>query len=313
MRVLHLNNPAQVASNLVLAQRALGIDSNLVITGNKGLHDNYDHDLSGIDTNSLKGKLETGKRLYDLIKDCDILHYHGQAVSKGYRDLVMWAGIMNKPVILHHHGSEIRNKEYPRIANQLIKHCFVSTPDLLQFVPDAEWLPNPVDLDKIKYSKPNIEGKLRILHAPTNRKIKNTQAIIEVVNELEKDGLEIDFTLAENLEHERLMELIRKNALIIDWLNPDFGIYGVFSIEAMASGRAVICTLTDNFYEKHDLPIISCSPHDLRSTIRDIYFDREHLVDKGKLGYEFVHECHDSVGIAKKVIKKYESILAEEK
>ena len=96
-------------------------------------------------------------------------------------------------------------------------------------------------------------------------------------------------------------------------MNPDFGIYGVFSIEAMASGRAVICTLTDNFYEKHDLPIINCSPHDLRSTIRDIYFDREHLVDKGKLGYEFVHECHDSVGIAKKVIKKYESILAEEK
>ena len=153
MRVLHLNNPAQVASNLVLAQRALGLDSNLVITGNKGLHDNYDHDLSDIDTNSVKGKLETGKRLYNLIKDCDILHYHGQAVSKGYRDLVMWAGIMNKPVILHHHGSEIRNKEYPGIANQLIKHCFVSTPDLLQFVPGAEWLPNPVDLDKIKYSK----------------------------------------------------------------------------------------------------------------------------------------------------------------
>jgi hypothetical protein len=125
--------------------------------------------------------------------------------------------------------------------------------------------------------------------------------------------LEIDFTLAENLEHERLMELIRKNALIIDWLNPDFGIYGVFSIEAMASGRAVICTLTGNFYEKHDLPIINSSPHDLRSTIRDLYFNREHLVDKGKLGYEFVHECHDSVGIAKKVIKKYESILAEEK
>ena len=309
MRVLHLNNPAQVASNLVLAQRALGIESNLVVTGNKGLHGNYDYDLSDIDTNFVQGKLETGKRLYNLIKDCDILHYHGQAVSKGYRDLVMWSGIMNKPVILHHHGSEIRNKEYPRFANQLVKHRFVSTPDLLQFVPDAEWLPNPVNLDKIKYSKPKIEGKLRILHASNNRKIKNTQTIVEVINKLEKDGLEIDFTLAENLEHERLMELIGENALIIDWLNPNFGIYGVFSIEAMASGRAVICTLTDTLYEKYDLPIINCSPHELSSTIRDIYSDREHLVDKGKSGYDFVHKCHDSVGIAKKVIKKYESIL----
>ena len=46
MKVLHLNNPAQVASNLVSAQRKLGIDANLAITGNKRLHDNYDYDLS---------------------------------------------------------------------------------------------------------------------------------------------------------------------------------------------------------------------------------------------------------------------------
>ena len=44
MKVLHLNNPAQVASNLVSAQRKLGIDANLAITGNKHLHDNYDYD-----------------------------------------------------------------------------------------------------------------------------------------------------------------------------------------------------------------------------------------------------------------------------
>ena len=45
MKVLHLNNPAQVASNLVFAQREFGIEANLAITGNKNLHDNYDLSL----------------------------------------------------------------------------------------------------------------------------------------------------------------------------------------------------------------------------------------------------------------------------
>mgnify|MGYP004008397109 FL=1 len=153
MRILHLNNPAQVATNLVNAQRELGIDANLAVTSTKGWHTNFDYNLSDIDSSSLRGKLDIGKKLYNLVKECDILHYHGQAVSQGYRDLVLWSGIMKKPVILHHHGSEIRNKKYPRLANHFVVHKYVSTPDLLEFVPDAEWLPNPVDLTNFQYSK----------------------------------------------------------------------------------------------------------------------------------------------------------------
>ena len=51
--------------------------------------------------------------------------------------------------------------------------------------------------------------------------------------------------------------------MIIDWVNPDFGIYGVFSIESMALGRPVICSLTDSLYENYDLPIISINPANL--------------------------------------------------
>ena len=47
--------------------------------------------LSNIPTKYFLGKFELGRRLYDLIKDCDILHYHGQAISTGYRDLILWA------------------------------------------------------------------------------------------------------------------------------------------------------------------------------------------------------------------------------
>ena len=309
MKVLHLNNPAQVASNLVKAQRELGVDSNLVITGNRRLHDNYDYDLSSIPTKYFQGKLELGRRLYGLIKDCDILHYHGQAISTGYRDLIMWAGIMNKPVILHHHGSEIRNKKPSKFTNDFVKHIYVSTPDLLKSVQNAEWLPNPVNLKKIVYSDLDINEKLVILHAPSDRKIKNTQAIIDAIAPLRDDGLEIELNIAENVEHERLMEMISESHIIVDWVNPDFGIYGVLSIESMGIGRPVICTLTESLYKEYDLPIINCHPNDLSNTIKNLYSTRDKLIDKGKLGYDFVHKYHDSSEIAKKVINRYESIL----
>ena len=309
MRVLHLNNPAQVASNLVSAQRELGIDANLAITGNKRLHDNYDYDLSSIPTKYFRGKFELGRRLYGLIKDCDILHYHGQAISAGYRDLIMWAGIMKKPVILHYHGSEIRNRKSSKFTNDFVKHIYVSTPDLLKSVQSAEWLPNPVNLEKIVYSNLDINEKLVILHAPSNRKIKNTQAVINAIDTLKDEGIEIELNLAENVEHERLMGMISESNLIVDWVNPDFGIYGVLSIESMATGRPVICTLTDSLYKEYDLPIINCHPNDLSNTIRNLYSTRDKLINKGKLGYDFVHKYHDSSEIAKKVINRYESIL----
>ena len=187
MKVLHLNNPAQVATNLVKAQKELGVDATLAVTSTKGWHTNFDHNLSKVNTSSIKGKIDIGKKLYDLIKECDILHYHGQAVSHGYRDLVMWSGIMGKPVILHHHGSEIRNKDYPKFANDLVKYRYVSTPDLLEFVPNAEWLPNPVDIQGLEYSEPDVSGPLKILHAPTNRDVKNTRAVVTAISALKDD------------------------------------------------------------------------------------------------------------------------------
>ena len=309
MRVLHLNNPAQVASNLVRAQRSLGLESSLVVTSTKGWHSNFDHNLSDIDTRQVQGKLSVGKKLYGLIKDCDILHYHGQAVREGYRDLLMWSGIMNKPVILHHHGSEIRNKQYPKFASKLVKHRYVSTPDLLEFVPDAEWLPNPVNLDNLEYSETGTDGPLKILHAPTDRQVKNTAAVLDAISQVEMDGLDIQFTLVENVQHSELIEQVSKNDLVIDWLNPEFGIYGVFSIESMALGRTVICTLTDSLYGKYDLPIISIQPEDLVSKITEIYNDRQILADRGRSGHDFVQKYHNPMESAKIVIERYKAVL----
>jgi hypothetical protein len=253
--------------------------------------------------------MDVGKKLYDLIKECDILHYHGQAVSQGYRDLVMWSGVMGKPVILHHHGSEIRNKDYPKFANHLVKYRYVSTPDLLEFVPDAEWLPNPVDLTNLKYSESDSSGPLKILHAPTNREVKNTKAVEDAISQVKDEGLDIQFTLIENTKHSELIDQISKHDLVIDWVNPEYGIYGVFSIESMALGRPVICSLTDSLYSNYDMPIISIRPTNLASKITELCNNRNILIEKGKASHDFVQSHHNPIESAKAVIERYKAVL----
>jgi hypothetical protein len=77
----------------------------------------------------------------------------------------------------------------------------------------------------------------------------------------------------------------------------------------MALGRTVICTLTDSLYEGYELPIINSSPENLEVSIKEVYDNREILVEKGQLGSEFVNRNHNSEVIAERVLQKYKSIL----
>ena len=201
------------------------------------------------------------------------------------------------------------NKNYPKIANHLVKYRYVSTPDLLEFVPDAEWLPNPTNLKNLKYSETNISGPLRIMHAPTNRDVKNTAAIEAAISKVKNDGLNVQFTLVENIKHSDLISQISKHDLIIDWLNPKFGIYGVFSIESMALGRTVICSLNDSLYENFNLPIISINPDNLADKITELYNNRNILLEIGKASHNFVDKHHNPIESAKIVIERYKAVL----
>ncbi len=95
----------------------------------------------------------------------------------------------------------------------------------------------------------------------------------------------------------------------IDWLNPKLGIYGVFSIESMALGRTVICSLNDSLYEKFNLPIISINPDNLADKIAELYNNRNILLEIGKASHNFVHKNHNPIESAKIVIERYKAVL----
>jgi glycosyltransferase involved in cell wall biosynthesis len=86
----------------------------------------------------------------------DLVHAHF------CRSAVYAAYLSGKPYIAHCHGTDIRLD-----LNWLKKRCLkkarkvlVSTPDMLEILPYATWLPNPVDMKRFRPLKKHDGNKV---------------------------------------------------------------------------------------------------------------------------------------------------------
>jgi hypothetical protein len=117
----------------------------------------------------------------------------------------------------------------------------VSTPDLLQYGKGLHWLPTAYDVDHWaeygKAHKREPDGRIRIVHAPTNRTLKHTELFVSVVKELVLEGLPIDLILVEGQTWAECMAIKATADIVFDQLA--FG-YGCNAVEAWALGIPVI-------------------------------------------------------------------------
>jgi len=140
MKILHIWDVGGVAAILAKFQRKL--DHKAVVITRAGMdafkiHQFYDVRLHKSSALSFY-RFTIGEA-----KKYDVVHIHS---------LTKIVPFINKPKVLHFHGSDIANTKILSliqnyIAKKLVDKILLSTPDLLRFVPDAEWLPNPVDTD----------------------------------------------------------------------------------------------------------------------------------------------------------------------
>jgi len=91
---------------------------------------------------------------------CDIVHAHF-CRSSAYASY-----LSGKPYIVHCHGSDIRGgiSWLQRKCLRKAKKVLVSTPDLLEILPNATWLPNPVDTERFKPLKQHNGNKVLYFH-----------------------------------------------------------------------------------------------------------------------------------------------------
>lgn len=195
------------------------------------------------------------------------------------------------------------------------RRLFVSTPDLLLDLPQAEWCPVVVEPSRwaAKRSPRDANAPLRVVHAPSNPVLKGTPLIMPVLERLQREGV-IDYRLIQGVPSEQMPGVFAEADVLLDQFR--LGSYGVAACEAMAAGCAVIGQVSDEVRaivadrSGLELPIIDATPKTLEQTLRDLAADPR-LGTLSLRSTEFVRELHD--GRASARILREAWLAAEEK
>ncbi|MDR7665101.1 glycosyltransferase family 4 protein [Methanosarcina sp. Z-7115] len=302
IRILHIGNIAGVPQNIRDGQRMFGYKSEVLSFGEDQFK--YGVDISFSSHGNISRKINILYNIIKIIFQYDILHFHASSLHRMGLDLLIWK-VLGKKVIMHYHGSEIRNKKQPLIQKYFADKCVVSTPDLLAFVPNSIWIPNPIDTKKYIFVEPNLQvNKLRILHAPSNKNIKGTEHVIQAIDKLKKDGYDIEFILLEKVSHDKVLKEIELSDIIVDQLI--LGWYGVFSIETMCMGKPTLCYIRQDLSENYpELPILNTTPKSIYVNLIELIENQEHRIELGAQGRRYVEKIHDSREVTKRLIDIY--------
>lgn len=314
MDILHVRNLSNVANTLARMQNQLGhhaLSINLLKQ-----YQHYRSDI-GLNLDSNYPSREIFSRFGIITKTFlknthyDIFHLHDGGILPLDADAKFWFTMFGK-VIVHWHGSKIRRHKSP-LFSKYAKYTFVSTPDLLQYVKDSEWLPNPLIPDGLPIPQNRDDNdEVTIIHAPTDKVAKGTMKIEVAVKALIKEGYKINFQIVENTSHEETIRLLSRADVVVDQIVPSVGTYGMVSIESMAMGKPVLCYIKNDYYEDfyRGCPIISAEFDDLVEKLRNLIEDENTRRLLGVKGIDYVRKMHDAENIAKRTIKVYEELTS---
>ncbi len=231
----------------------------------------------------------------ELLRKADVVHLNNsfRAVSRFH---------INKPMLLHHHGSMFRNNA----ANMLgvAKHHkmaqAVSTVDLLKPAPDVlRWLPSAYDIDELqrigKANRRERDGRIRIVHAPTNRALKHTDLFLSIVQKLQWDGYPIDVVIVEGKTNAETLIEKAKADIVYDQIA--FG-YGCNGIEAWGLGVPVIAggepwTMHKMREMWGSLPFAEATEKTLSSVIEELVASADARAEYAERGLAHVRKYHD--------------------
>jgi len=170
---------------------------------------------------------------------------------------------------------------------------YVSTPDLLDDLPGATWLPVVVDLSIwTPGEEPLRRDRPVVVHAPSHRALKGTELIEPVLADLEAEGL-ISYRRIEGVPTASVPALIRDADIVLDHFG--IGNYGVLTCEAMATGRVSISHIHERVRARVpvEIPTLEATPDTLAAVLRRVVSEREWARSVAARGPEFVRDWHD--------------------
>jgi hypothetical protein len=175
---------------------------------------------------------------------------------------------------------------------------FVSTVDLLDDVPNAQWLPVAIDPTPWAQAARPLFSTDRpvVVHVPSSAQLKGSDRIDEVLTGLADSGL-VEYRRISGVTHEQMPAVIGDADIVVDQLR--IGLYGVAAVEALAAGRLVVSYVGSAVRDRvrslagREVPIVEADPDSLGSVLTDLLSDRTAAAEQAAAGPAFVAELHD--------------------
>lgn len=316
MRIAEINDIASVATEIGAGLRALGHEVDFFAPRLFG---------AGLPT-PVKPVTAPLRALdwLDLVRRVRAGHYDLAHIHYAYLGNLGRLG--HFPYILHCHGTDLRGESAftrPLIRSALrhASHVFYATPDLWPYLrdlrPDAEFLPNPIDLERFAPASPASAGSgVFICCALTG--IKGAGTILDACSLLAERRPDIRITAYEGGAYAprfealpnvtliarqprwKLPALINQHAVVAGQMK--LGTAGMAELEAMACGRPVVTWFNEPDAYPEAPPFVSVSTaEELASELERLVEDDAARDATGSAGRAWVTKYHAVGRIAARV------------
>jgi len=146
----------------------------------------------------------------------------------------------------------------------------------------------------------------KVVHIPSQPNLKGTALIMELCQQLEKEGL-MTFEMKSKVTHRETVELLAGADLLVDQLYSDIYMPVLATEAAFLSKPAVVAGYAWGYLEEtssrsYKPPVINVEPEELERTLRGLIRDSSKLVQIGKEAEEYVKNRRDSVSVAKRYV-----------
>lgn len=171
---------------------------------------------------------------------------------------------------------------------------FVTSNDLLDYLPQATWLPVVVDTDEWRTEAAPMahDGPPIVFHVPSRRSMKGSESVDEVCRRLEAEGKIVYRGLGELTREEMRREMLAAD-IVIDQIR--LGDYGITAVEAMSGGRVVVGHVADRVRQRidGDVPVVEATSETLPDVLLGLIADPARAAVLGTEGREYATRWHD--------------------